>query len=307
MEKLNLNIELIKFEVGREKYIREGKAFDSDFIESVRRCDAILFGAVSTPHESEIHNEYKSPILTLRKELDLFVNVRPSSNLATNNINQVIVFRENTEGLYSQIEYQKDDNIVVAEKIVSKDKTRKFAEYTFSYLRANKIKQATIVTKSNVLKKTDGMFAEICNEVAQKYNKITVNEEYVDAACYHLVRNPERFHAIITENLYGDILSDLIAGLGDGLGMAISKCYGKEIALFEPVHGSAPDIAFNDLASPYAILLCCVALLKYIGCIKQSEKLFEKIEDELLKEHYTQDLGGEYKTSEILTNIINNI
>jgi len=304
IDSLKLDIDVIGFEVGLSKFRKDGVAFDENMISQLKECNAILFGAISTPPKKELTSSYKSPILTMRNELDLYVNLRSSSRYIVKNMNEIIVFRENTEGLYCQQERVINEDVVIAEKVVTGSKTRKLAKFAFDYAMRKDITSLTIVSKSNVLKKSDGFFVENCKIVGADYPEIEIKEEYVDATCYHLVRDSHRFHAILTENLYGDIISDLIAGLGDGLGVAISECYGDDIALFEPVHGSALDIAGKNTASPYSCLLCLVSLMEYIGEY-QAKIMIESIVIGCIEDGYlTKDLGGHHMLSEIMEHVL---
>ena len=290
------------FFVGLKQFETTGYSITDETIEGIKKCDAVLFGAVTTP-TSNLKN-YRSPVLTLRRELDVFVNVRPIKNiLSTRNIN-LTIFRENTEGLYVQKEYFTDKDTAIAEKVVTRNKTERLAKFAYEYALKTNIKKMTIVQKSNVLKLSDRFFLDICKEISKDYPQIETTEEYIDAACYHLVREPLKYNGIIAENLYGDILSDLAAGLSDGLGLAYSSNIGEKYGFFEPVHGSAPDIMGKDIANPYAVLFSLVMLLEYIEYSDAAKKLYDVIISSIKSGLITKDMGGNYKMSEVM-NIIN--
>jgi len=305
IDKLNLEIQREYFEVGLNRLLKTGRAIDDETIEKIKQCNAVLFGANSTPKESL--PGYRSPILSLRQELGLFVNLRPVKNyLSSRNIN-ITIFRENTEGLYCQKERFIDENTVVAEKIVSRATTEKLARFAYKYAANHGMKRMTIVQKSNVLKLSDRFFLDICKQIGGEYPEIETSAEYIDAACYHLVRTPERFEGILTENLYGDVLSDLAAGISDGLGMAPSSSFGEKHALFEPVHGSAPDIVGRDIANPYAVVFSLILMLDYLQFHNASNKLRKAVYENLNENIVTPDLNGSYKLSETMGLLIKKV
>ncbi|MBU0577019.1 isocitrate/isopropylmalate dehydrogenase family protein [Patescibacteria group bacterium] len=295
LQVLNLPLDFEEFVIGEKQYLKSGTSLRDEDFEELKKCDAILFGALSTP--SKDYPNYKSAILGLRKGLDLHANIRPIINKKKNI--DIYVFRENTEDLYSQKEFfRKPGEEAVAEKIITKQATEKIVDSAIDFFRKNKRKKMTIVHKANVLRTSDGFFRDICREHLDKEN-IPYNEEYVDACAYKLIKFPENFDVIVTSNMYGDILSDLGGALVDNLGMLPSINKGEEHSLYEPVHGSAPDIADKDIVNPYAMILCGAYMLSDLGFEKESERIFKLIDDFVEKDITAISVGGKYKNSEI--------
>ena len=291
------NVDMTFFEVGYGRYQKHGAAITDEIVEEVKKFDAILFGAGTSPPETV--KNYKSVVITLRRSLDLYTNIRPMKSYIKQNGLDVVIFRENTEGLYTKRDFIRGDE-AVAEKIVTAKKSERHAQLAFERADLLGRKKATIVHKANVLRNSDGLFADVCKRVAKKFPQIQVDEKYIDNACYQLVRDPSQFDVIITTNLYGDILADLAAGVGDGLGFAPSAQFGEKWALFEPVHGSAPDIAGKGVANPVAAVLCVKMMLEYLG-EKDKAALVQRAVEDVLSEGAvrTQDIGGTAKTSEM--------
>ncbi len=235
-----------------------------------KKADATLFGAVTTVPGK------KSAIITLRKELDLYANLRPVKsypgiNSLFNDIDIVIV-RENTEGLYSGIEEYTADG-ATALRVVTRAASERICRFAFRHAEKNGRNKVTAVHKANVLKKTDGIFRDSFFRIAKEYPNMVADEKYVDAAAMFLLTRPHEFDVIVTTNLFGDILSDEGAGLVGGLGMAPSANIGDNNALFEPVHGSGPDIAGNGISNPSAMILSAVMMLDYLGEPEEARKL----------------------------------
>ena len=289
------------FEVGYDRFLKKGEAINDEILEKLKKFDAILFGAVASP--PSIVKNYRSAILTIRRDLDLYANIRPVKSYIKKNNLDLIIFRENTEGLYSQNEYMRDKE-AIAEKIVTEEKTRRLA--LLAYKKATEMgrKRVTVVHKANVLRLTDGLFLKVCMSVSQEYPEIVTDEKYIDNACYQLARNPSSFDVIITTNMYGDILADLAAGIGDGLGFAPSSNLGNRWALFEPVHGSAPDIVGKNIANPFATIISAKLVLEYLARNKEADILEEAIKYVIERKLFTPDLGGNFKTVDVTKQII---
>ena len=297
LDKLDLNFSFEYGEAGFECYNKNGVTLPEETIKIAKKSDATLFGAsTSTPGQP-------SPIINLRKELDVYANLRPIKSYRgvrsiSDNIDFLIV-RENTEGLYSQIEYEQD-NKVIAQRVITRRASEKIAKVAFEQCIAKQKQKVTCVHKSNVLKKTDGVFKESFYKIAENYPNIESNDFYVDATAMYLVTQPQEFQVIVTTNLFGDILSDEGAGLVGGLGLTPSANIGSEGALFEPVHGSAPDIAGQQKANPIAMMLSAVMMLRYLGENEEADKFDASILKVLSEgKTLTGDLGGSATTMEV--------
>jgi isocitrate dehydrogenase (NAD+) len=291
-----------KFQVGYGRYKEKGASITDEVIEDVKKFDAILFGSVGAP--IGFVENYRSTILELRSKLDLYANIRPAKSYLKDNGLDLIIFRENTEGLYSRKEHMRGHE-AVAEKIVTEAGSMRIADLAFKWALNHGREKVTIVHKSNVLRLTDGLFSRICLEAAKPYPKIQVEEMYIDNACYQMVRNPARFDVILTMNLYGDILGDLAAGIGDGLGFAPSAQIGEKYSLFEPIHGTAPDIAGQNKANPIAAILSAKMMLDYLNKTRQAGVIQAAVE-EVLSEGLVRpfDAGGTSNTNEITQAIL---
>ena len=306
LDKLDLNFNFKYGEAGFECFNKNGTTLPEETVKIAKSCDATLFGAsTSTPGQP-------SPIINLRKKLNAYANLRPIKsykgvNSIKDNVDFIIV-RENTEGLYSQIEYG-DDNQAIAERVITRKASERISNIAFKLAkRRNKQKKVTCVHKSNVLKKTDGVFKESFYNIAKKYPEVKTEDFYVDATAMYLITNPQNFDVIVSTNLFGDILSDESAGLVGGLGLAPSGNIGDENALFEPVHGSAPDIAGKGIANPCSMILSTAMMLDYIGEKETALQINKAVEDVVAKgKVLTPDLGGKSKTIEMTEAIIKEV
>ncbi|MCS3901302.1 homoisocitrate dehydrogenase [Methanococcus voltae] len=303
----SIHFEFIEAKAGLTELMTNGNAIPNETIEIAKECDAILFGAITSPKPTEISEElnksYKSPILTLRKELDLYANVRPTIDYKSN-IDFVII-RENTEGLYIKDEYYDEENeFAIAKRKISKKGSERIIKFAFEYAKSNNRKKVSCIHKSNVLRITDGLFLKTFEEIAQdkKYNGIEANDYLVDATAMYIIKSPEIFDVMATTNLFGDILSDEASALGGGLGLAPSANIGDKYALFEPVHGSAPDIAGKGIANPMATMLCCAMMLDYLKI--DSEPIKNAVKRAFLEGNTTADLSGCLTTKEVADKII---
>lgn len=282
----------------------EGTPLPQRVIDSIKQNKVALKAPITTP----IGKGFRSVNVQLRKELDLYANLRPCKNIPTiktrfDNID-IVVVRENTEDLYAGIEEQIDKDTAHSIKIITRKASLRIAKFAFDYAVKNNRKEVCVVTKANICKLSDGLFLECAREVAKEYPTIKLREILVDNCCMQLVQKPEQFDILLLPNLYGDIVSDLTAGLIGGLGVAQSANIGEQASVFEAVHGSAPDIKGQDKANPMALLLSAVEMLKFINqkdCADKIEKALYKTLEAGIK---TADLGGNAKCSEFTEEII---
>ncbi len=282
----------------------EGSPLPDRVIESVKRNKIALKSPVTTP----IGKGFRSVNVQLRKELDLYANLRPCYNLPNvktryDGVN-IVVVRENTEDLYAGIERQVDENTAESIKIITRSASTRIAEFAFDYAVKNNRKEVCVVTKANICKLSDGLFLECAREVSKKYPQIKFREILVDNCCMQLVQNPNQFDVLLLPNLYGDIVSDLCAGLIGGLGIAQGANIGKDYAVFEPVHGSAPDIAGQDKANPTAMLMSAIEMLNYIGETEAASRIKKALFETLEAGVKTIDIGGKSTCSEFTNAII---
>lgn len=285
----------------------EGTPLPDRVLKSIKKNKVALKAPVTTP----IGKGFRSVNVQLRKSLDLYANLRPCKNLPNvktkfNDVD-IVVVRENTEDLYAGIERQVDADTAESIKIITRSASVRIAKFAFDYAVKNNRKEVCCVTKANIMKLSDGLFLECFRDVAQNYPQIKTREILVDNVCMQLVQNPSQFDVLVLPNLYGDIVSDLCAGLIGGLGVAQGANIGLDCAVFEPVHGSAPDIKGQNKANPTALLLSAVEMLKYIGeneCASKIEKaLFKTLENGVC----TADLGGIATTSSFADAVIKNL
>ncbi len=285
-----------------EKY---GTTLPEATIESIRRNRVALKGPQMTP----VGKGFTSVNVGLRKALDLYANVRPVKNLPNvpsrySDVDLVIV-RENTEGLYSGIEHTVIPGVVESLKIITEKASTRIAKYSFEYARANGRKKVTAVHKANIMKLSDGLFLECFYNVAKDYPDIESDDKIIDNCCMQLVMRPEQFDVLVLENLYGDIVSDLCAGLIGGLGMAPGANIGEQGAVFEAVHGSAPDIAGQGIANPTAILMSAILMLRHLGEMDAADRTEKAMLDVFAEGKFlTRDLGGTAKTNEFAAAIV---
>ncbi len=278
---------------------RTGEHRENPVVTSIRKTHLGLKGPLSTP----IGVGHRSLNVSLRRELDLYANLRPVKKLPGvrtpfENVNLVIV-RENTEDLYSGIEHTVVPGVVESLKIITERASTRIARFAFEYARKWGRKQIASVHKANIMKLSDGLFLDSVRKVAKEYPEIEYREVIVDNCCLQLVMKPQQFDMLLLENLYGDIVSDLGAGLVGGLGLVPGANLGEECALFESVHGSAPDIAGKGIANPTAMMLTSVMMLNHIG----QETAARRIENAIYKtyevgSHLPQDVGGSAGTEE---------
>ncbi|BBM42983.1 isocitrate dehydrogenase [Leptotrichia wadei] len=302
----------IEFETenaGSDVYEKTGELIPESLYESVKRNKIAIKGPITTP----IGKGFRSINVYLRKKYDLYTNFRPSRNLPGietryNNID-LAIFRENTEGIYiGEEKYENEEKTsAIAIKRITRKGSKRIIQSAFEYAKNNGISKVTVVHKANILKFTDGMFLDIAREISKEYENIQLEKLIIDNMCMQLVTNPERFKVIVTMNLYGDILSDLVAGLVGGLGVAPGANIGDDIAIFEAVHGSAPDIAGQNKANPLALLLSSIEMLKYLKLDNFAKNIENAILKTLTDGCKTADLGGSATTTEFTDRIIENL
>jgi len=305
LEAMKAPLQFEVIEAGAEMVGKEGTNLPRKTLESIMRNGVALKGPTSTG----IGTGPASANVALRKELDLYANLRPVKslpNLKTRYENvDLIVVRENTEDLYAGLEHIVVPGVVESLKIITERASLRIARFAFDLARRSSRKKVSAVHKANIMKLSDGLFLDCCRRIAREYPEITYEEVIVDNLCMQLVRNPEKYDVLLLENLYGDIVSDLCAGLVGGLGVVPGGNLGERCAVFEAVHGSAPDIAGKGLANPTAILLSAAMMLKWIDLGTFAERLERAILRVYAENKVrTRDLGGTATTEEFTQAII---
>ncbi len=298
LEKLELPFEYVWLEAGDEAEEKYGKPLPDETLDEVRKCDGVLFGAAG--------ETAADVIVRLRHELDTFANVRPARTFkgvpsVHENVNLIVV-RENTECLYMGIEFEVD-GVAEAVRIISRKASERIIRYAFELARNDGRKKVTALHKANVMRKTCGLFKTVFYEIAGEYAEIEADDYYIDAACMYMVMKPQMFDVIVITNMFGDIISDLAAGVVGGLGLAPSANIGEKYALFEPVHGAAFDIAGKGIANPSAMILTASMMLRHFGYVNLAEKIENAVERAISEGKTTPDLGGNLKTMEMAKTI----
>ncbi|MEL3923550.1 isocitrate dehydrogenase [Aeromonas enteropelogenes] len=289
---------------------KHGELLPQATLDLIEKNKVSLKGPLTTP----VGGGFTSINVSLRKKFNLYANVRPvisfkGTKSRYDNID-IITVRENTEGMYSGAGQKRSDDNQSAEamSIVTRDGAERIVKFAFELARQEGRKKVTIIHKANILKSTSGLFLEVAREVAARYPNIQSEEMIVDAACMNLVMYPERFDVMVTTNLFGDILSDLCAGLVGGLGMAPGANIGDGAAIFEAVHGSAPDIAGKNIANPTSVILASIQMLEYLGMQDKAERIREAVRATIESgDRVTRDLGGSASTSEFTQAIIDRL
>jgi isocitrate dehydrogenase (NAD+) len=301
-----VDIEWEVVEAGADVIEEFGTPLPQYVLESIKKNKVALKGPVTTP----VGKGFRSVNVTLRQNLNLYANVRPIKTYEGiksrfSNVD-LVVFRENTEDLYAGIEHMVNEEIAESIKIISKKASDRIVKFAFEYARNQGRKKVTAVHKANIMKLSDGLFLKSARKVAEEYKDVQFDDVIVDAMSMKLVMNPEKYDLLVMPNLYGDILSDLAAGLVGGLGMVPGANIGEDGAVFEAAHGSAPDIAGQDKANPIATILSGVMMLNYIGEFEAADKIENAIA-KILKEgkYVTADLGGNVGTREFTEAIVN--
>lgn len=306
---LDAPVEWEEEEAGINAFERTGELLPASLFDSLERNRVGLKGPITTP----VAGGFRSVNIELRQHFDLYANVRPSKStpaIATPFPNvDLVIIRENTEGLYSGLEYE-DARLGIVDSIcrITHRGCERIVRAGCEYARANKRKRVTLVHKANILKQAGAALLNAGKKVSGEYPELTMDDRIIDNMCMQLVTYPEKFDVIITTNLFGDILSDLAAGLVGGLGVAAGANIGDDMAIFEAVHGSAPDIAGKDLANPTAILKSAVMMLNYLGENTLASRLDHAIDETLrIREYRTADLGGKAGTREFTEHVVRNL
>ena len=292
---------------GADVIEKEGTPLPERVLNSIKENKIALKAPVTTP----IGKGFRSVNVQLRKALDLYANLRPCKNLPNvktkfNDVD-IVVVRENTEDLYAGIERQVNSDTAESIKVITRKASERICKFAFDYAIKNNRKEVCVVTKANIMKLSDGLFLESYRKIAENYPQINKREILVDNLCMQLVQNPSQFDVLVLPNLYGDIVSDLCAGLIGGLGVAQGANIGLDYAVFEPVHGSAPDIKGQNKANPTALLLSSIEMLKYIGEFSYAEKIEKALFKTLKNGVFTADLGGNASTLDFTNAIIQNL
>ena len=284
---------------------RKGETELNPIVESIRKTRVALKGPITTP----VGSGHRSINVALRKALDLYANLRPVTHLPglKTPFEQVdlVIVRENTEDLYSGLEHEVAPGVVESLKVITEYASSRIAHFAFDYARRMGRKKVTAVHKANIMKLSDGLFLHTIREVAKEYPEIELNDYIIDNCCMQLVMRPERFDILLLENLYGDIVSDLCAGLVGGLGLVPGANIGAEYSLFEAVHGSAPDIAGKHLANPTAMMLSAILMLRYLDQTEVADRAEHAINKVYAEgKHLTHDVGGKATTDEYTAAVI---
>jgi len=297
-------LQFVELEVGWQTFARTGAAIADETMHTLAQMGGALFGAVSSP--SHPVTGYRSPIVQMRQAFDLYANLRPSVSApvpgSRPNVDLLIV-RENTEGLYAGRERWEGGDTAIAERIVTRRASDRIMRVALEKARQRR-RLVTLVHKANILRVSDGLFREVALSVAAAYPDVQVEEGLVDSVAYRLVREPAHFDVIVTTNLFGDILSDLAAGLTGGLGLAASANQGDRFVVAEPVHGSAPDIAGRGIANPLAAIRAGALLLRSLGQADAAGRIERAVNHVLTTGPLTPDLGGTAATAEVTQAVI---
>src|SRR6266568_9469980 len=305
IEASGLEIEWEVHLAGQLALDKYGKTLPDELIESIKRNRVGLKGPITTP----VGKGFTSVNVGLRKALDLYANLRPIRalpNIPCRNPNlDIVVVRENTESLYSGLEHEVVPGVVESLKIITEKASTRISRFAFEYARKNQRKRVHAIHKANIMKLSDGLFLRCSRTVAKEFPEITYGEHIVDNTCMQLVMNPYQYDVMVMENLYGDIISDLCAGLVGGLGLVPSANLGECCAIFEAVHGSAPDIAGKNLANPTALLRSALLMLRHIGQPDAALKIRNALEKVYRdRDKLTKDVGGKAGTSEFADSVI---
>jgi isocitrate dehydrogenase (NAD+) len=298
LEAAGADLEWERHAAGAEAVERCGEPLPAAVLESIRRNGVALKGPVTTP----VGKGFQSVNVQLRQKLDLYANLRPVRSLPSVPARfegvDLVVVRENTEGLYKGLEHEVVPGVVESLKIITAAASTRIARFAFDYARANGRKRLTAVHKANIMKLSDGLFLSCFREVAAEYPELEADDRIIDNLCMQLVLQPERFDVLVLENLYGDIVSDLCAGLVGGLGLVPGANLGDGVAVFEAVHGSAPDIAGQNIANPLALIRSAILMLRHLGMDDVAERVRGALRAVIVERRImTRDLGGTATTS----------
>jgi isocitrate dehydrogenase (NAD+) len=305
LEAAGADIEWDSHLAGSDALARHGDTVPPGLVESIRRNKVALKGPVTTP----VGKGFRSVNVQLRRTLELYANLRPAKSLPAipsrfEDVDLVIV-RENTEGLYSGIEHEVVPGVMESLKIITEKASTRIAHFAFQYARKYGRKRVTAVHKANIMKLSDGLFLDCFRKVSEEYPDIEADDRIIDNLCMQLVMRPETYDMLLLENLYGDIVSDLAAGLVGGLGVAPGANIGEGVAMFEAVHGSAPDIAGRDIANPIAMMRSAILMMRWLDEPEIAERLGRAIRDVFVDQGIrTRDLGGTASTSEFTEAVV---
>ena len=311
LEAAGAEIDWVEHQAGVAAMDAVGEVLPEATLEAIRELGVALKGPCTTP----VGKGFRSVNVQLRKAFDLYAAVRPVRNMpgvdTPFNDVDIVVIRENTESLYSGVENEITPGVVTSIKVATEKGCTRIAKWAFNYARQRGRKKITVFHKANIMKLTDGMFLRCSETVSQNYSDIEYDTRIIDAGCMQLVQNPGQFDMLLLENLYGDVVSDLCAGLVGGLGVVPGANFGDDRAIFEAVHGSAPDIAGQDIANPLALLMSAVMMLNYVaetrddGTSRQAADRIKTAYDAALTDgQKTRDLGGSLGTSEFADAVI---
>jgi isocitrate dehydrogenase (NAD+) len=308
IEAAGVNIEWDVQEAGVAGIQKHGKSVADSVLDSIKKNKVGLKGPLTTM----VGKGFKSANVTLRQKLDLYVNLRPVKSIGgvPSRFDKVdlVIFRENTEDLYTGVEMIIEPGVTQAIKTVTERASKRISRYAFEYARLNGRRKVTMVHKANIMKISDGLFLRSFEEVAKEYPDIEAEDKIVDALCMHLVMDPTKFDLLVLGNLFGDIVSDLAAGLVGGLGVVPGANIGDEYAVFEAVHGTAPDIAGKNLANPTALLFSSLLMLRHLGEHAAADRIWKAMVLNLAIGHrLTHDLGGTCTTEEYTDALIKEI
>ena len=310
LDKAGCDFEYEFTDAGLTALEKHGELLPQRTLDMIEKNKITLKGPLTTP----VGEGFTSINVTLRKKFSLYANIRPvvsfkGTQARYENID-IITVRENTEGMYSGLgqTLSEDGSTAEATSIITRKGAEQITTFAYELARKENRKKVTIVHKANIMKSTSGLFLKVAREVSLRYPDITTDEMIVDATCMKLVMNPEIFDVIVTTNLFGDILSDLCAGLVGGLGMAPGANIGKDAAIFEAVHGSAPDIAGKNLANPTSVILASIQMLEYLGMADKAEKIRAAVTAVIAEgDRTTRDLGGTHGTTDFTQAVIDRL
>lgn len=300
IEASGVKVDWMPLPAGAGAVEEHGRVLPRETVEAIRACKVALKSPVTTP----IGRGFRSVNVQLRQKLNLYAAIRPVRSMPGiktrfENVD-IVVFRENTEGLYSGLENEIVDGVITSLKVVTREASRRIARAAFTYCMERKRKKVTVFHKANIMKKSDGLFLECAREIHKaEAPGIEYEELIIDNGCMQMVRNPERFDVLLLENLYGDVVSDLCAGLVGGLGVVPGANIGDECAVFEAVHGSAPDIAGKNLANPLALIMSGVMMLRHLGerdAARRVRRAYDEVLADAKADELTRDLGGNAST-----------
>jgi homoisocitrate dehydrogenase len=305
---LPIQWDFVECGIGFGEYQHSGSPLPDSTIQEIRHTDATLFGAVTTP--PNILN-YFSPVVRMRQSLELYANLRPCKSIPHESSRSgidLLIVRENTEGLYSGIERIEDDgNRAITERVITRKGSERIIRKAFEIARQRERKIVHVIHKANVLRQTCGLFRTVAFEIAKEYPDIAMQEMLVDTCAMELVRAPEQFDVIVTTNLFGDILSDEACMFVGGLGVAASGNIGADAAVFEPVHGSAPSLVGTGKANPIATFLATAMMLEYLKENESAGRLRSAVETCIANNESTPDLGGSFTTSQVTEKVIQHL